>query len=206
MVTKSKPHWSSEQIDILKQFYATADMKLLQKLFPDRSWQAILHKANRLKYQGNPVIRRLRPSEMIELTKVQQAYVAGILDGEGTITVSFGRPHKGSVMPTMSPLITITNSNMELISYLQQLLPGSTIKTTKETNIRKAVYTIQIARLLDIEKLIIQIQPYMVAKNKQASLLLKYCKLRKLDTLLTYNPKLFKIAQTIRDLNKRGPN
>ena len=105
----------------------------------------------------------------------------------------------------MTPMILISNSNKDLIDYLQPLLFGSTLKTAKETKKRKAVYQIQIAKLLDVEALLTQILPYLVAKRRQAELVLEYCALRKKDSLLTYNDRLFEIAKEVRFLNKRGP-
>lgn len=105
----------------------------------------------------------------------------------------------------MMPIILVSNSNKDLIDYLHPLLLGSTIKTAKETEIRKTVYQIQIAKLLDVEALLTQILPYLVIKKRQAELVLEYCALRKKDTLLTYNDRLFEIAKEVRGLNEKGP-
>lgn len=202
----SKPHWTEAEIDLLRKYYLTSDISSIQKLFPNRSWRAILHKANRLQYGGTPIIHRFRPVSIPDLSLEKRCYVAGIIDGEGTITIAFYRPvKKDKIMPNMMPIILVSNSNKDLIDYLHPLLLGSTIKTAKETEIRKTVYQIQIAKLLDVEALLTQILPYLVIKKRQAELVLEYCALRKKDTLLTYNDRLFEIAKEVRGLNEKGP-
>ena len=202
----SKTHWTEAEIDLLRKYYLTSDISSIQKLFPNRSWNSILHKAERLRLINTPVIHRFRPINIPDLPLEKKCYVAGIVDGEGTISISFYRPRGSSkIMPNMMPIVLVSNSNRDLINYLHPLLLGSTLKTAKATDIRKEVYAIQVARLLDVEALLTQILPYLVVKRRQAELVLEYCALRKKDTLLSYNDRLFEIAKEVRGLNEKGP-
>ena len=203
----SKRHWTQEEINLLRQYYGTADINYLRQLFPDRSYESILHIANRLRLRRTSIMpyleeRRIRDDLSIE----ERAYLAGLLDGEGSITVSLRRRGtKSNIMPSMSPLIIFTNSNSDLVKYVHSLIAGSTIKTVKATSIRRTVWSIQVARLNDIESLLGQLFQYLIAKKRQAQLILEYCKVRKQDTLLSYNDRLFEIAKEVRALNKKGP-
>ena len=199
-----KPHWTDKEIDLLRRYYSTSDIASLEKLFPNRSWRAILHKANRLQYGGTPIIHRFRPVSIPDLSLERKCYVAGVIDGEGTITVAIRKSPK-NILPNMTPMVLVSNSNKDLIDYLHPLLLGSTLKTAKENEIRKSVFQIQIAKLLDVEALLTQILPYLMVKRRQAELVLEYCALRKKDTLLSYNDRLFEIAKEVRFLNERGP-
>lgn len=202
-----KPHWTDKEIDQLKKYYETGSREDLQKLFPDRNWGGISHKGRRLQQARASVTHYLRPRSVGELTHDQRAYLAGLLDGEGTITISVRKnkadPLKGG--SPITPLITITNTNKELIDHLHAILNGSTIKTHGRLGIGdKDVWVLQIARILDVKALLEQIAPYLFVKKRQAGLLLEFCNLRLQDKWMRYNPRLFEIAKEIRKLNRKG--
>lgn len=199
-----KPHWTKDEIELLRQYFLTSDKAYIEKLFPNRSWGSVLHKANRLKFGKTPLLHHLRPLSIPDLPVEKRIYVAGIADGEGTITVAIRKSPK-NILPSMTPMVLFSNSNKALIDYLHPLLLGSTIKTVKETKIRKTVYQIQIAKLLDVEAILTQMLPYLIVKRRQAELVLEYCALRKKDSLLSYNDRLFEIAKEVRRLNEKGP-
>jgi len=60
----------------------------------------------------------------------EASYVAGIIDGEGTITLT--RMHENE---HRRPCITISSTDKELLIYLQSLT-GGTINNKKITNLR----------------------------------------------------------------------
>jgi hypothetical protein len=199
-----KPHWSLEEIELLKHYYETEDPSLLETLIPNRTYDSIMHKAERLRLRRVKVVHYLEPSTIQVLTEKQAAYLAGLIDGEGTITIAFrygdGKKH---VTPNMFPLILISNTNKALIDYARNLVQGSTLKQGNGiSRNRKLVYQIQIAKLLDVENLLTQLLPYLIAKRRQAELALEYCHVRKEDTMLSYNPRLFEIAEEVRALNR----
>lgn len=202
-----KPHWTDKEIDQLKKYYETGSREDLQKLFPDRNWGGISHKGRRLQQARASVTHYLRPRSIGELAPDQQAYLAGFIDGEGTITVSI-RKNKATPWTggsPITPLIIITNTNKEIIDHFHTILYGSTIKTHGGPGIRdKDVWVLQIAKLLDVKALLEQISPYLFVKRKQAELLLEFCNLRLKDKWMRYNPRLFDIAKEIRELNRKG--
>lgn len=203
-----KPHWTDEDIDLLKRYYETRSKEEVVKLFPERSWSSLRHKAERLKVYRASVKHYLRPKRIGELQHDDKVYVAAITDGEGMITVSVKKnradPHKGG--SPLTPLIGISNSKKELIDWLHSILFGSTIKTGKEDiqRNRKAVWAVQVARLLDVKCLLEQILPYLKVKRRQAELVLEFCNVRLEDSWATYNPRLFEIAKEVRKLNRKG--
>jgi hypothetical protein len=195
-----KPHWSTEEIDILKKFYSSGDKELLKKLLPSRTWSSIEHKARREQTSRSSVRTRLWKQMIPTLEHDDAVYLAGLIDGEGMITINFygTRPR-----PRMRPLISIANTDKDLITWVRTRLGGVTLKYRGE-KARYDLYTVQIARLLDVKSLLEQILPFLKAKKKQAELVLKWCEKRLQGTWRDYDPELFEIAKEVRSFHHKG--
>lgn len=200
-----KIRWSDEEIDILEKYYATRNKDELLKLLP-RSWESVLHRASRLGTARTSVKAYLREQRIGKLSHDEAVYVAGMFDGEGTFTIYI----KGCIItsgngvtPPLRPIISLVNTSQPLIKWLRPRLGNCTLKKP-HTKTRKAVYILQIARLMDIKTLLEQISPYLIVKKKQAELLLEFCNLRLQGKWREYNPRLWEIAKEIRKLNRRG--
>lgn len=201
-----KPHWTDEDIDLLRKYYETGSREDLLKLFPHRSWRSINHKGRRHQLVRASVKHYLCSRTIGDLLHDQRIYLAGLIDGEGTVTISVrkSKSKPGVMGSPLTPLIIITNTNKELIDHLRTTLHGSTLKTQHRTGHCKDVWALQVARLLDVKALLEQITPYLFLKRRQAELLLEFCNLRLEDKWMRYNPRLFEIAKEIRKLNRKG--
>ena len=202
-----KPHWTDQEVDILEKYYSSRDTEELQKLLPRRSWESILHRASRQGTIRSSVRAYLREQRIMTLPHDETIYIAGILDGEGmlTVTIKGGRIALGNGVNPLVPLISITNTSQPLIDWLHPRLGGCTLKSPYSKGDKwKIVQTLQVARLLDIKSLIEQTLPYLIVKRQQAALLLEFCNTRLQDKWSEYNPQLFQIAKEIRNLNRKG--
>ncbi len=205
-----KPHWTEQEIELLKRRYSSTDKTALCKLFPNRSWRSIAHKGARVRIARKSVMNYLRPRRIGTLSHDDAVYLAGLLDGEGMFTVGIRRTEKvvkGNTYGRISltPLVSITNTYQPLIEWCHTTLGGSTLKAPYEQDEkRKVVRTLQLARLLDIKALLEQTLPYLKVKRIQAELLLQYCNIRIKDKWSDHNPQLFEIAKQIRELNRKG--
>ncbi|HDK7161164.1 TPA: LAGLIDADG family homing endonuclease [Clostridium botulinum] len=98
------------------------------------------------------------------MTNEQKAYIAGIIDGEGSIMLL--RFHNNQFP---SPCISISSTTIELLEWIKSLTKIGTIKRKKNYNAEKHTdsfaYTI---KYNDAINLLIQIEPYLVIKNKKA--------------------------------------
>ncbi|HDK7157209.1 TPA: LAGLIDADG family homing endonuclease [Clostridium botulinum] len=98
------------------------------------------------------------------MTNEQKAYIAGIIDGEGSIMLL---KFHNNQFP--SPCISISSTTIELLEWIKSITKNGTIKRKKNYNTEKHTdsftYTI---KYNDAINLLIQIGPYLVIKNKKA--------------------------------------
>jgi len=113
-----------------------------------------------------------------QVTPEQIAWLAGIWDGEGTFVVS---PLKNGKY--YSAAASVVNTSPEMIRRITQILDGLEITghlylEKMRTKKHKRCYHITIRNYKILKKFIILLLPYLVAKKKQAEILLKYIESR----------------------------
>lgn len=91
------------------------------------------------------------------------AYLAGIIDGEGSITLT--KIHKNE---NRRPCITIASTDIELLSYTQSLT-GGVISSKKNYNPdrHKDSFTLNIKKKETVISLLSKIEPYLRVPQKR---------------------------------------
>lgn len=90
------------------------------------------------------------------------AYLAGIIDGEGTITLT--RMHSNE---NRKPVITIASTDLELLVYLKDLVGGViSNKKNYKPNKHKSSYTLSIKKKETVFYLLSSILPYLKIPTK----------------------------------------
>lgn len=104
-----------------------------------------------------------------QLTATEAAYIAGIVDGEGTLGVSRYSRKENKSGYRFQIFLAITSTNKELLEWLTKTTGLGAFHEKKESSIRAkrrcwkwSLKFTQAARLL------IQISPYMIIKKDQA--------------------------------------
>ncbi|MDN5321890.1 MAG: hypothetical protein PWQ67_344 [Clostridia bacterium] len=99
---------------------------------------------------------------MNKLTLTQCAYIAGIIDGEGTITLT---SHKKGCHP--SPTISIASTDIELLEWIKTTLNAGTIAKKRNYNPErhKDSWSLMI-RHNNAYELLKCIEPYLVINKK----------------------------------------
>ncbi|RWR13156.1 LAGLIDADG family homing endonuclease [Siminovitchia fortis] len=98
------------------------------------------------------------------MEKWQAAYLAGIIDGEGTITLT--RMHKSE---HRRPCITISSSDKELLVYVQTLTGGSIIsKKNYQPTRHKNSYTLNIKNKENVLKILNLVAPFLRVDKKRS--------------------------------------
>jgi len=116
------------------------------------------------------------------LTDFEKGYLAGLLDGEGTISVykntekRIGRK-RSKLGFTLGCHIRISNTNVELLRKVSEITGGK-IYLSSKNNRKKKVYVCQINDKAKIVEILEQLFPFLIEKKKRASKIIEFCKSR----------------------------
>ncbi len=129
--------------------------------------------------------------------KAKYGYLAGIIDGEGCITIGAG------VKPTCinyNALVLVQNTSKKLIDWLQSNFGGQIYLSKKATEKTKEAWMWRITKQKDIETFLLSILPYLIIKREQAKVLLKFVRLERTAPVESRK----NAYEEIRALNVRG--
>ncbi len=92
----------------------------------------------------------------------EAAYIAGIIDGEGSITLT--RMHEGE---HRRPVITIASTDKELLEYLQTLMDGNLVSKKNYNPLKhKDSYTLIIKRKDSVMSILTLVLPFLRVEKK----------------------------------------
>jgi hypothetical protein len=74
------------------------------------------------------------PDVISTLTPEERAYIAGLIDGEGSIYVAAVGPHRNK---TAYPIVVLAMTHREVISWLCQRLASGAMQLHNQTNLRR---------------------------------------------------------------------
>ncbi len=142
------------------------------------------------------------------MIETEIAYLAGIVDGEGTIQIITQTNKNKPGWPAYTTgALFVTNSNVELLDWIQQRFGGSRTKGRRVTNRNwKLVYKLQFYGEA-AERVVRMIQPYLVTKQKQAALFLQLReRMRTFQHPLSADERATRegLSATCKALNARG--
>lgn len=97
----------------------------------------------------------------MELNELQKGYIAGIIDGEGSICLTQNSPNEHR-----SPAVTVASTTYEILEYLKNVVGGTISKKTKTEERYKQSWHWAIRGNKSIE-LLEQITPYLLVPEKK---------------------------------------
>lgn len=131
--------------------------------------------------------------------KTKFAYLAGILDGEGCLSIGAGRRQKWSVI-NYNSIVSVANTDIRLIKWLHQNFGGNFFDGKQQRPTNKKHYIWRLLKRKDIELLLLAVLPYLIVKREQAINLLEFVRLPREE-----NPtKRRELWEKMASLNKRG--
>jgi hypothetical protein len=170
-----------------------------------KAWIGRLLKQNGREPRWSRTIRRnviIKPMSI-----AQMAYSAGIIDGEGCISISRKKDKTGNKRGlAFRPFVSVTNTGKPLLDWLEETtgLGSITIRNYFDGRRKMAwlwqCWSQQAAQFVDA------IRPYLVLKTEQADLLLEFMSRVGHGPFLTDEQFNFQVAcyEKFLELNKRG--
>lgn len=186
--------FTQEETDWLKENYTRLGLQLCAEHLnhPQHSVYTKIKDLNashpqrtRLNFEPDPL---LTPNEL--------AYLAGIVDGEGSIHLGFGWSKTGSLC--IGPSITISNTSPELRDWLNQKLQHAKFQVSFTSNLPCYRCHIRYPYLKRLTELLL---PFLVVKRRQAECLLKYLESRKNHARHPLTVNEVKLAMEMRQFN-----
>jgi len=136
------------------------------------------------------------------------AYLAGVIDGEGSITIN-----KGS-RGLLRPRIDICSTSKEFLEYLLSIMRKHGIDTgyfMQERNVpknHKRAYHLIWDTQKNVVKILDKIFPYLYLKRRQAEIVIAFCKSRLENGQKRFGKRYseyeLNLYHQIRELNRRG--
>ena len=142
------------------------------------------------------------------LAPTDAAYIAGILDGEGTISINFRNPRSASreVNTQLTIQVAVVMTDYEVIHWLKEVTgtTGEIYHYEARQSHHKPTWAWR-PGIADGYEIISQCLPYMKVKKRQAEIYLELIELRRTSTRSHREwEKQFELASENRVLNKRG--
>lgn len=184
--------WRNEEITFLRENYGLLSLEEIAKKL-GRLYSSVKSKSGRID-KIHP--RKIRIFRLDNLCDIDVAYIAGLIDGEGSITIARDRRQ------FYAPRITITNTNPYLLKWLKLKLGSEGSFFEKKSRGRAWEWRIQGYGVLPA---IQRLNPFLVIKKAQAQIAINFIRERKKmsDWEFHCTPKMEKLYKTIKILNRR---
>ena len=140
-----------------------------------------------------------KESDINNLSKEDASYIAGLIDGEGCLSLlsqEYGS-HEGM---SITPSIQVAMASEKTIDYLVKKtgLDKKSERFHEKENLKNQwVYRLHSRK--DVLSLLTQISPYLIEKKDQADKIIEYCKNRKDNKPYTQHEK--KLVRDVKGLN-----
>lgn len=193
-------NWTEKEIRLLKRNYPIKGKAFLQSLFPRHSWGSIKLKASRVdikKPKGNIWMQWKLPENVTEKFII---YLAGIVDGEGTPTISKQTYQKKTkTYVRLVPRIYVTNSAIFLLKMFQKTLQlGRVVPHSSQLGKAHRYY----AEGIQILPLLKALKNYVILKKRQTEIVIKFCESRaKTMNNASYSAEEYAMYEEVHMLN-----
>lgn len=161
--------WSDADVAVLRERYWSVGATGLVGVLNRPMW-AIAKKASRLMLRRGPLEVWADVEKVRRLSALDSAYLAGLMDGEGTVSI------KGYKSGQVAPYLTVQMTDETAIAWLFERLGGSV--ATRQSGTRRRVYVWHTERAAHVLEILLKIQPYAVTKREHVAISTEACRLR----------------------------
>ena len=190
--------WSDDELKILLN-NLDKPVRELVKLLPQRTPQAIYTKLKKLKIEKRLLVARKDYEKVFEIDEVSKAYIAGLVDGEGWISIN--KNGKGF----LHVYVGISNTSPELIQWLRNKLPESKLgayEGERKGWRRRYYVSFHGFKAGAFLKMVL---PYLILKKKHALLALRFLESRLYKSKFgAYSKEEYEIYEMMKKLNVKG--
>lgn len=196
--------WRPEELQILKEQWATSSRPKLLKLLPSKSWSSIRHKAVDLGLAKKAYAKYWRTYDKVEpivLSDIDKGYLAGLIDGEGTIRIM------RALRKWYAPFIQITNTDKTVMKWLQEMFEKRGVGHLYMEKTRppyRTKYVFNIASVQGVKQILEQIVDILKIKRRQALLVLEFIEMKENKADYGVLPREIEIFEESKRLNARG--
>jgi len=151
--------WSKMDIRRLQRLYPAAPWDALEVAFPGRTRYSIRMKAQRLGFERVPLADAEQERHLVlALSDTELAYLAGLIDGEGSFVIAKGYP-----------VLSLGSTDKPVIDWLCQKLGGSFTAYPNGGGLgTKPFYRWRLSKSRAVALLALRARPYWIIKRTQA--------------------------------------
>jgi len=139
-----------------------------------------------------------------------RGWLAGLLDGEGTITAK-RRKRKADII-NIQPMIVLNSTSLELLKKVRDILGCGTIVAHSPSYTKKHpnwnfVWRLEIKGSFAVYTVLKQVYPYLIVKRRHAEIVMKICEenIRAYTTNKPANITYFEhLVSELKSLTRRG--
>jgi hypothetical protein len=153
--------WSLEDTEALSYAYKQYPYQIPQWLIDKHGSHGCHSKSSRLGFAKNV---RHPGIDMSHLSESDKGYIAGFIDGEGSII--FYKDRK-----ILNPAILVANTDKPVLDYLKSKLTIGSLAITRRTHKNpkwKDLYQLHIHGAKPVYDILIVIEPYLIIKKEKA--------------------------------------
>lgn len=146
------------------------------------------------------------PINAVDLTDLQAVWLAAFLDAEGSIGVQRSKKAAKRSGYYYYPAVQVSNTNEDLIRAVYDLVGenASLAQKTPPNPRAKDIWNLQVNQRA-IPTVLKQILPFLIAKTRQAELVLKFCEVKWDMGWQESGDEMYEpFYQELKALNKRG--
>lgn len=169
----SNTYWSQTELAHLREVYPAIPNSKVVDLFPGRTLKGIIFQASKMGVKKKAEYREqgmeFNGSIIGHLSEPEKGYLAGIIDGEGTIGFS-RRKYKDRYV--YFPRVSIANTSKTLIAWIAEKLPSfNSYVSSREGSLgKKTCYCIILTGNRQCTVFLRELTPYLLIKRELAEI------------------------------------
>jgi len=186
---KRKDLWTEEETEFLRQHYLEETAEEIASHLR-KTVSSIYWKASKLGI-GDFSKHFKRTTRIEKLSVVDRVYLAALIDGEGTITLRkqyYSKEERKCRHKWVHiiPLVKVVNSYYPVMEWVSWVFNRKLIEEARKAG-WKPSWRVELTKLADVRDVLKSLLPYFRIKQKQAQIVLEYCRYRLLKLKESYH-------------------